>query len=404
MVFNYETIKQTAKKYKTTTVRLLALSPWNDPFYMGSKEQMKRAEWFNEIYTRMGRPLQCHIRRVHYWFIHQPHATKANDMPYRNTHSDWTYLAESSKYARYLNLIPHDSIIDQRNPDPMLYLQNWEDATPTDLKENIETDTIIDAIVDHFVVWNPQNTQPYHLEIWCEKSTMNDILVPIGKEWGINVIPGLGEFSITAINQLIKRIQSIGKPVRIFYISDFDPAGQGMPVGVGRKIEYFIRSLEGLVNVKLKPLVLTPVQCKKYDLPRTPIKEKEKRKECFEARYGVGATELDALEALYPGELERIILDAIEKYIDTGKWNEVNEKNDEVQEAVRTFLKENLTDDLEKLIDGLKGIDLAEYDEFIPVVGDCIDDDSDTWLYDSNLNYINQMACYKKFMDKPFMK
>jgi hypothetical protein len=36
------------------------------------------------------------------------------------------------------------------------------------------------------------------------------------------------------------------------------------------------------------------------------------------AKYGEGATELDALEALYPGVLRQILVGEIERYIDAG--------------------------------------------------------------------------------------
>jgi hypothetical protein len=64
-------------------------------------------------------------------------------------------------------------------------------------------------------------------------------------------------------------------------------------------------------NVKLDPLVLTPRQVSEYGLPRTPIKESDRRKAGFEAVHGEGAVELDALEALYPGQLSHIVEEAI---------------------------------------------------------------------------------------------
>ncbi len=62
-----------------------------------------------------------------------------------------------------------------------------------------------------------------------------------------------------------------------------------------------------IVDLQLIPLALTPDQCREYRLPRTPIKETERRKDKFEQIFGVGATELDALEALHPGELARLL-------------------------------------------------------------------------------------------------
>jgi predicted nucleic acid-binding Zn-ribbon protein len=41
------------------------------------------------------------------------------------------------------------------------------------------------------------NLQPYHVEVWCEKSTMNDELLPLCERWGVNLINGVGFMSIT---------------------------------------------------------------------------------------------------------------------------------------------------------------------------------------------------------------
>jgi hypothetical protein len=85
-----------------------------------------------------------------------------------------------------------------------------------------------------------------------------------------------------------------------------------MPVAISRKIEFL--TVGSSANVQLYPVVLTPEQVQQYRLPRTPIKESERRGAKFEQRFGEGAVELDALEALHPGELDktltRFILDA----------------------------------------------------------------------------------------------
>ena len=73
-----------------------------------------------------------------------------------------------------------------------------------------------------------------------------------------------------------------------------------MPKAVARKVEFTIAKFNLDVDLELIPLVLTPDQCRDYRLPRTPIKESERRKDRFEQTFGVGATELDALEALHP--------------------------------------------------------------------------------------------------------
>ena len=77
-------------------------------------------------------------------------------------------------------------------------------------------------------LWLPTVPQPYHLEIACEKSTIDDILMPLGEELGINVITGAGELSLTRCVGLVERAKESGLPVRIIYISDLDPGGQGV--------------------------------------------------------------------------------------------------------------------------------------------------------------------------------
>ena len=89
-----------------------------------------------------------------------------------------------------------------------------------------------------------------------------------------------------------------------------------MPVAVARKVEWLLRQLDGVPDLKLQPIALTHAQCIEYELPRTPLKETEARAAAFETRYGEGATELDALEALHPGELRKIIVKQIERFLD----------------------------------------------------------------------------------------
>ena len=51
----------------------------------------------------------------------------------------------------------------------------------------------------------------------------------------------------------------------------------------------------------------------------------------FEARYGEGVTELDALEALHPGELERILTPEILRYYDDTLDDQIDSVMSQVQ-------------------------------------------------------------------------
>ena len=158
--------------------------------------------------------------------------------------------------------------------------------------------------------------QDFIVEVWIEKSTQNDWLVPLCERRGVNLVVGIGEQSETRSRELAQRSAEFAVPVRVIYLSDFDPGGRSMPKAVARKVEFTIAKFGLDVDLQLIPLALTPDQCREYRLPRTPIKDTERRKDKFEQTFGVGATELDALEALYPGELARLLDAEIDNFLD----------------------------------------------------------------------------------------
>jgi hypothetical protein len=335
---------------------LLALDEKNDPFYAGAPAHRARAEWFADVWRRFGRS-RSHLRAVHYWLVNQKPAPRRHDGSlYQNTVKDWKYLDESSKYARYLGLIPAEAIDDHRNPEPHIYMRPL--MLSRDRRVTLETladwflpeiaSELADAIeltltsVEEVSGYDYDATdQPYHVEVWIEKSTMDDVLEPICAELHVNLITSIGFQSISSVIKLLRwvcefaRICAAGKPVRVFYISDFDPAGDSMPVAVARQIEYWLQDYAPRADIKLTPLALTREQVKTYKLPRIPIKDTDTRKGGFEDRYGEDAVELDALEALRPGELARLVREAIAPYRD----ETLSERLDEAAEDARERAK-----------------------------------------------------------------
>lgn len=319
MEITYDTIKQLARETGRKVTDLIALAAQNDPFYQGTPTTTALAEWFAELYYRQGwNRIRNHIRRCHYQIVSLS-ATLPNGKPYENTMECWDTLLIASKAARYLHLVEMASFDDRRNDDPVSYAPGHAYDPSISISDYLySSDLQLPDFPDEpgYSVDSYEPEQRYHTELWCEKTTMNDVLLPLCQRYGAVLQTGAGELSITATRLLAERLQEQGKPARIFYISDFDPAGQSMPVAVSRKLEYFVRSNGLDVDVRLFPVVLTATQVRHYQLPRTPIKESEKRREHFEQQFGTGAVELDALEALQPGELERILRGYIERYYD----------------------------------------------------------------------------------------
>jgi len=401
----YESIKKLAKEKGLKIKDLLCMTPSNDPFFVGRKSETAMAAWvakhYKEWSERTGYNV-LHVRRMHYYLASLGNIMRPNGTPYLNTSACWGYLVAAVKYARYLGTISMGSIEDKKNVEER-NAYYWEDETMAD--HEISTEGIAEVMAKEYMLVNHQTHQPYHLEIWVEKDTMNDIITPIAKRCGVDVVVGEGEISLTMVSQLFQRIARLNKPVRIFYISDLDPKGLDMPISVSRKIEWFTRSHKGDWDVKLSHLMLTPEQCEHYELPRTPIKKGEgtgagaKAYDTLTARFqqthGKGATELDALEALHPGEMTRILEEAIEPYWDRNVTREIRSFNRDLIQAVH----DAIMDQEETLREALGDIDLSDaeaiFEDFEIPDAEVQEVDETDWIFDSGRDYGEQLSYYK---------
>ena len=340
-----------ARAAGVSQANLLALAPANDPFCLHQPARQRNAEWFADLFERFGFGQGVHVRRIHYRIVSQDSPVLRPDGgDYQNTMSAWSMLVNASRDARYLGLVPGDAFVDRRNPDPVTFFEPMTDGTA-----KVSNDGLWLAAPDRdfpeppSIEFEGAKYGPAMLvEIWCEKSTMNDVLLPVAQRYGVNLVTGAGEMSETSVRLFLDRAMAAGVPARILYISDFDPAGRSMPVAVARKIEYWQRDLD----VTLDPVVLTEAQCRKYRLPRTPIKDSEKRGVKFEERFGAGATELDALEALHPGELGRIVSRQIERFIDPDAARDFNVATQNFKEQLRQIsveVQEQYYDEIDDL-------------------------------------------------------
>jgi hypothetical protein len=391
-MIDYKTIKRMAKEHGISVNDLCALAAKNDPFYTGRPSEMAAAEWFAGLWWRFGYGTGVHLRRVHYQIVSQdtpityPHRDYPDGKPYENTERDWGYLCEAGKWARYLDLVSPEAFEDRRNPEAIINARwknpddwSYEDPTPGYKVVQGDWDYELPGLpkleglpgelpdLPDFEVtgytngWSSLVQQSYHVEVWAEKTTMNDILEPLCRDYNVNLVTGAGEMSITSVVDFMDRVREARRPARILYVSDYDPAGLGMPISVARKIEFFQRQNgDGGLDIRLHPIVLTADQVEEYSLPRVPVKDSDLRKAGWEAHHGKGQTELDALEALYPGKLAEIVKAAILDYYDP----DLDSKTREAKEELETDLADRWAEVLEVHQDDLDDIG-ADYDNLV---------------------------------------
>ena len=399
-IIGHDWIKEKAKDLGCSVRDLLALAPINDPFYMGAAASQTQAKWFAQVWKRGGFDGGVHLRRLHYWCVSREDTALPNGKPYENTEQCWGYICQSSKAARYLGLVPIGDIIDRKHPEPHVMAKYQHELNA---RVQVDTPDFSDPIVwiNGGNEFNLANVQPYHLEVWVEKSTMNDVLLPICKRFRTNLVTGEGEISVTAVYNLVKRVRAARKPSRIFYISDFDPAGMSMPCATARKIEFLVRDL-GDIDIRLHRLLLNREHVNQYKLPRTPIKESDRRGEAFESIHGTGAVELDALEALHPGILDGIVRRAL------GHYYSMEAEALRLERGLRLAIRDcvaAVTDRYTEHIEALRDMNIElqklEDDDFKAFEPERAEPDADDgafrWLYDSGREYLDQIEAYKSY-------
>jgi hypothetical protein len=390
---DYERIKELGAELGRPASTLIVLSHNNDPFYI-TPGRRALAEWFGALWRKhFSQRTSIHLREIHYVLISQKVPVEMlSGKPYENTEYCWDdVLIGASRDARLLGLAPIECFEDRRNDPPIVFLPepNEPAAVSVDLPlidavdmeplEPIEAEPpgLLDRPIGQVLLrglnypdridlpdsieppdppnppdevpsppeltWSaPEIGRPYfHIELWAEKTSVNEVMMSVGREYGTNVLTGTGFESLTQCNKLIARAIRSGKPVRILYVADFDPGGRNMSVSVARTIEFLLQQRGLDLDIKLIPVALTHAQCIEYQLPRTPLKESDASRTAFEQRYGEGGTELDALQALHPGVLRQIMVEAIRPYQDPGFADRMAEAERDLEERL-----EEVADDI----------------------------------------------------------
>ena len=403
---------QPASEKKIRISSDLVLSRYRDPWTPWSETHIEKAKWVAGYFERLNR--QIHERGFHYWLVSLGDVVKPDGTPYSNTEKDWNILLQWVKWAKYLQIGDWSNLIDRKHPDPIDHLELFaepgllyeesdspEKVVDTRLKGLV--DTIIEEIMWVVPRYEMLGYQNYFLALFCEKSSMNSYIAPVVEQFNGVFQPLVGESSLERVEAIARKAAELKKPVRIFYISDFDPSGEQMPVSVARKVEWFAREKYKFpFDVKLKAIVLTSDQVTRYRLPGIPTKEGDSRAKSFIERFGDRATELDALEALYPGELARIIREALEPYYDRENPRKIMDENDRIAKAAREMLEE-IRPRLEEALSGLKVEGLENLDlrksinkKFKPPRADhFVDDSNDGWLLDTARDYDEQLQIYR---------
>lgn len=325
---------------------LTVLSTQNDPFRCDTPAGHRDAAWLANTLSRLDIGGQRHLRGLHYILIGQP---KPDGKPYANTDADWTWLALTAKAARWLNYVPFDRIVDQRNDAPVV--RKWTPPQPEPcISVNLKV-VIPDADDLTPLVWvdGPGDPQPYHLVLVGEKSSLRPVLSEIADDYRADLYLPTGEMSDTQAHAMAEDAARDGRPLRVFYFADCDPSGWQMPISLSRKLQALKALAYPDLRFDVHRVGLTPDQVREYGLPSTPLKDTEKRADRWTAAHGVAQTEIDSLAALQPELLRRIADESIGPFFDSTLDQRVREAIYAWEAEAQAIVDQQADDSIDRL-------------------------------------------------------
>jgi hypothetical protein len=325
-----EIIKAAAAEQGCTLDDLTVMAQLHDPYRLDTPAHHRDSEWIVERIairdTAKGDPgglHKFHLRGLHYSIVKAGDVIKPNGKVYENTYNDWDWLKTTLKGARWLGYVPFDRITDRRNPDPVIHRFRSESREPIALQSSssvgglqVYEPAVTYVSEPHANLFGFGAEQPYALAIFGEKSSLEEVLLPIAQRYDADLYLSSGDASDTHVHQIAKDAHEDGRPLVVFTFSDFDPQGYWMPACIARKLQAHKNMLYKELSFKVITVSVTKEQVSSLGVKSTPLKESECRKDRWRAEFGVDQTEIDALVEDHPEALEQIAIDAIKPYFD----------------------------------------------------------------------------------------
>lgn len=370
-----------ANRYGLSKDELLFQSPARDPLNKGTPGDHAKARWFAGLWEQAidNRDADTiHIRGLHYVIVQLEEDIEppgnCDWERYTNTNTCYGYLSDAGAAARVLGYVPMGGIADEKNTQDVVthyegHNTGGEITAGTDIDAvNMpeipavdDTATLryespeqyADRVADHIagrvvnrITLDTATQQPYHVELWSEKA-LPDAVKQAARSAGVDaIVEGEGHLSYRVAHDFVTRVEDAGKDAVVFYLTDFDPAGDTMPAAMASKVSWLDLADQLTHEVTLSRLAVTDEQVDKYDLPREPV-DVDAEADAYatlagewEDEHNGGAVELSALEA----DLDhycRIVSDGIATVTD----DTLDKRNRQRKEQLRHELADKLRDE-----------------------------------------------------------
>jgi hypothetical protein len=146
----------------------------------------------------------------------------------------------------------------------------------------------------------------FYCEVWTESRSIAGMVEGDCRELAVSLYPAGGFSSITLAYQSAETINHYadGRPVMIFYIGDYDPAGVLIDVALERELR---EHLDPDIELEFVRIGITSDQIEQYDLPSKPRKETDRRALHILETVEAEAMPANVLRALLRGVIEKLL-------------------------------------------------------------------------------------------------
>jgi hypothetical protein len=220
--------------------------------------------------------------------------------------SDGEKLLKWANKAKSLGYIPEGALVDGQPGEHIFLLSPFDMDRPKDIGSLFSASEI--------------DAKPFRRELWLNRSSLNQILLPVCIENGINLVSVDGMPSNEAVRSLCERAQS--SPTQVFCLSDLSLEGMAFCRDLTRSVAESCILPD--IYVQVIHLGLTPSQVLQLCLPMISDKDGYKDGSRLERAsyqkylkpHGLKSNikaELDALEVYYPGGVAAFVMKEISK-------------------------------------------------------------------------------------------
>jgi hypothetical protein len=147
------------------------------------------------------------------------------------------------------------------------------------------------------------------VEVWCESESVAGVIWPVTDEWDVPLFPMKGQTSASFAHSAAMTYRSDPRPVIIYYIGDYDPAGLEIEANLADKLQVY----SGRDDMTIERVACTPQQIAELDLIGNPPKKRTWKHPTLGHHLFTGeAVEVEAIDAPI---LREVVEDAVASHL-----------------------------------------------------------------------------------------